>query len=200
MITATQMLESMTSSPRPTRAEASDVANAIFDGTDAVMLSGETAVGQYPNETVQMMSRIVAEAEAHPFRLLVPEHRQAEHLSIAETICESMAHAAQDLRIRAIAVFTETGATGRMLSKYRPAAEIYGFTPFAPVCNRMNLLWGVTPVLSPARLSAEHMAKFAEKELRRMGVLQPGDIFGLVAGTTRIEGATNLMRLITTAG
>jgi pyruvate kinase len=108
VITATQMLESMTENPRPTRAEASDVANAIFDGTDAVMLSGESAVGKYPREAVEMMARIVTEAEAHPFHPLLPEHRQAQHLSIAETICESMAHAARDLNIRAIAVFTET--------------------------------------------------------------------------------------------
>src|ERR1035437_5439756 len=110
VITATQMLESMTEYPRPTRAEASDVANAIFDGTDAVMLSGETAMGKFPREAVEMMVRIVAEAEAHPFHPLLPGHRQARHLSVAETICESMAHAAKDLDIRAIAVFTETAA------------------------------------------------------------------------------------------
>ena len=128
VITATQMLESMIENPRPTRAEASDVANAIFDGTDAVMLSGETAVGKYPREAVEMMARIVVEAEAHPFQPLLPEHRQGERLSIAETICEAMAHAARDLNIRAIAVFTETANTARMLSKYRPAADIYAFT------------------------------------------------------------------------
>src|SRR5450755_3611524 len=154
VITATQMLESMTEYPRPTRAEASDVANAVFDGTDAVMLSGETASGKFPREAVEMMARIVAEAEAHPFHRLMPGHRQAEHLSVAETICESMAHAAKDLNIRAIAVFTETAATARMLSKHRPAADIYAFTQFETVCNRMNLLWGVAPVCCSGNLSA----------------------------------------------
>ena len=197
VITATQMLESMTENPRPTRAEASDVANAIFDGTDAVMLSGETAVGKYPREAVEMMARIVTEAESSRLQRLVPEHQQAEHLSIAETICESMAHAAEDLALRAIAVFTETGRTARMLSKYRPAAAIYGFTQSEALCNRMNLLWGVTPVRCPANLSMERMTEFAESELLRMKVLARGDVFGLIAGTRQAAGATNFMRLIT---
>jgi pyruvate kinase len=198
VITATQMLESMTENPRPTRAEASDVANAIFDGTDAVMLSGETAAGKYPRETVQMMARIVVEAEASNLRPLTPDHK--EHLSVAETICESMAHAARDLNIRAIAVFTETARTARMLSKYRPAADIFGFSFSEAVCNRMNVFWGVTPIRCPAQLSVEAMARFAEDELRRLGVLAPGDVFGLVAGTQRVSGATNFMRLITVEG
>ena len=197
VITATQMLESMTEYPRPTRAEASDVANAIFDGTDAVMLSGETAMGKFPREAVEMMARIVAEAEAHPFHPLLPGHRQARHLSVAETICESMAHAAKDLDIRAIAVFTETAATARMLSKHRPAADIYAFTQFETVCNRMNLLWGVAPLCCSGNLSAAEMAEFAEAELMRLGALCGGDVFGLVAGTTNNSGATNFMRLIT---
>src|SRR5271167_2883364 len=197
VITATQMLESMTQNPRPTRPEASDVANAIFDGSDTVMLSGESAVGKYPLEAVEMMARIVTEAEAHPFDPLRPEHRHARYLSITETICESMAHAARDLNIRAIAVFTETANTARILSKYRPAADIYAFTRSEAVCNRMNLLWGVTPLSCQADLSAAQMAEFAEQELLRLGVLVPGDVFGLIAGTTNTSGATNFMRLIT---
>ncbi len=196
VITATQMLESMTDSPRPTRAEASDVANAVFDGTDAVMLSGETASGKYPLEAVEMMARIVAETEASSQQPLRPGHREAAHLSVAETICESMAHAAQDLKIRAIAVFTETATTARMLSKYRPAADIYAFSSSETVRNRMNALWGTTPLMCPAGLSVEAMAKFAEDELRRLNVLSPGDVFGLVAGTRNSPGATNFMRLI----
>jgi pyruvate kinase len=195
VITATQMLESMTENPRPTRAEASDVANAIFDGTDAVMLSGETAAGKFPREAVEMMARIVREAEAANLQPLTPDHK--EHLSVAETICESMAHAARDLNIRAIAVFTETARTARMLSKYRPAADIFGFSFSEAVCNRMNVFWGVTPIRCPAQLTVEAMAQFAQEELRRLGVLAPGDVFGLVAGTQRLRGATNFMRLIT---
>ncbi len=196
VITATQMLESMIENPRPTRAEASDVANAIFDGTDAVMLSGETAVGKYPREAVQMMARIVNEAEAANLHPLTPEHQPNQRMSIAETICEAMAHAAHDLNIRAIAIFTETANTVRILSKYRPAADIYGFSFSEAVHNRMNALWGVTPVRCPAELTVEGMAHFAEEQLRALGALSQGDVFGLVAGTQRVIGATNFMRLI----
>ena len=144
-----------------------------------------------------MMARIVAEVEAHQTNPLLPEHGHAEHLSIAETICESMAHAATDLKIRAIAVFTETATTARMLSKYRPAADIYAFASIPAVCNRMNALWGTTPMACPEALTVEQMAQFAEDELVKRGVLAPGDVFGLVAGTQRLTGATNFMRLIT---
>ncbi len=196
VITATQMLESMIQNPRPTRAEASDVANAIFDGTDAVMLSGETAVGKYPRETVGMMSRIVVEAEKDRGQRLVPTHQPGERLSIAETICEAMAHAARDLDLRAIVAFTDSGATARMLSKYRPIPRIYAFTQHEAVCNRMNLLWGVTPLHCPAGLSVQRMGEFAEAELTRLEVVREGEVFGLIAGTSQSAGATNFLRLM----
>jgi pyruvate kinase len=194
------MLESMIGNPRPTRAEASDVANAIFDGTDAVMLSGETAVGKYPREAVGMMSRIVVEAEKDHSQRLVPTHQPGERLSIAETICEAMAHAARDLDLRAIVVFTHSGATARMLSKYRPVPRIYAFTTHDAVCKRMNLLWGVTPVRCPDGLSVQRMGEFAEAELTRLGVVCQGDVFGLIAGATQTAGATNFLRLMIAGG
>src|ERR1700693_2542020 len=128
--------------PRPTRAEASDVANAIYDGTDAVMLSGETAAGKYPVETVAMMAKIVAETE-HQIRLDPPIRRhsgQASRLSVAETICECMPHSAQDLELAAIAIFTETGSTARLLSKYRPEPPIFALSPYEKVIYRDMLL------------------------------------------------------------
>ena len=201
MITATQMLESMTENPRPTRAEASDVANAIFDGTDVVMLSGETASGRYPRETVAMMARIILEAEASIAQLPpAPRRRREEHrYSVAETICESIAHAAEDLPMRAIAVFTESGNTARMLSKHRPKACIYAFSRRPEVCNRMNSLWGVHPVHKDQWQSAEAMLRTAEEELLPKGLLRSGDVLGLVAGTKLTSGATNFMRLHTVA-
>jgi len=196
VITATQMLESMIENPRPTRAEASDVANAIFDGTDAVMLSAETASGQYPRESVSIMSRIVVEAECNITDLgQMRRRRERRGLSIAETICESIAHAAEDLPMGAIAIFTETGNTARMISKYRPKAPIYAFTHLAPVVQRMNLYWGVHPVRCPQARSAEQMVTMAEQDLVKRGLLQPGDVLGVVAGTRQASGSTNLMRL-----
>jgi pyruvate kinase len=196
VITATQMLESMIGNPRPTRAEASDVANAIFDGTDAVMLSGETAGGRFPREAVSIMARIVVEAESNMIEYTQPRRRHDHKgLSVAETICESIAHAAEDLPMGAIAIFTETGNTARMISKYRPQAPIYAFTPSAEVAQRTNLYWGAHPMMCAQRLSSEHMVSFAESELRERGVLKPGDVLGVVAGTRQASGSTNFMRL-----
>jgi len=197
VITATQMLESMIENPRPTRAEASDVANAIFDGSDAVMLSAETANGKYPREAVAMMTRIVVEAESHMVDRRSHRRRSARQLTIAETICESVAHAAEDLEMHAIAVFTETGTTARLISKYRPKAQVYAFTPFAQVCNRLNLLWGVRPVLSAAASTAEEMVRGAEEHLLRIKAIALGDVIGVVAGTQMASGSTNFMRLHT---
>jgi pyruvate kinase len=143
-----------------------------------------------------MMVRIIREAEGANPNPLTPEHRRHKQYSMPEIICESMAHAARDLNIRAIAIFTETANTARILSKYRPAADIYGFTFSEAVHNRMNALWGVMPIRCPAELTVEAMAHFAEDQLRGLGALSPGDVFGLVAGTQRVGGATNFMRLI----
>jgi pyruvate kinase len=189
------MLESMIENPRPTRAEASDVANAIFDGTDAVMLSAETASGKYPREAVAMMARIVVEAEDNMGEFTQRRRRDRAGLSIAETICESIAHAAEDLPMGAIAVFTETGNTARMISKYRPEAPIYAFTPSSIVAQRTNLYWGAHPMRCVQGLSAEEMVRVAEKDLLDRLLLKPGDVLGVVAGTRQSAGSTNFMRL-----
>jgi pyruvate kinase len=195
VIIATQMLESMIENPRPTRAEASDVANAVFDGTDAVMLSAETASGKYPREAVCMMAKIVVEAEENMAEFMQPRRREHRRLSVSETICEAIAHAAEDLDMAAIAVFTETGNTGRLLSKHRPRSRIYAFSHVASVCNRMNLFWGVQPVKRDHALSSEEMLSTAEQELLRAGRVKPGDVLGVVAGTQMSSGSTNFMRL-----
>ncbi len=196
VITATQMLESMVENPRPTRAEASDVANAVFDGSDAVMLSAETATGKYPRQAVAIMARIIAEAEAHitetpPYR----RRRDARLLSISETICESVAHAAEHLDMRAIAVFTQTGTTARLVSKYRPKCPVYAFAHETHVRNYLNLFWGVQPVSCAQAASAEQMVHDAEQHLLRMGVVKPADVIGVISGTIGMAGSTNLMRL-----
>jgi pyruvate kinase len=196
VITATQMLESMIENPRPTRAEVSDVANAIYDGTDAVMLSGESAVGKYPIEAVAMMGRIISEAERHikEEHLNEPMLRQTR-LSIAQTICEATAHAADDLDLRGIALFTESGATARQLSKYHPSSPIFALSPVDITINRLNLLWGTTPIRCPKVNSTEALVDVAESLLEQHGYVRNREVIAIVAGTRTKSGSTNFLRL-----
>ena len=197
VITATQMLESMIENPRPTRAEVSDVANAVYDGTDAVMLSGESAVGKYPVEAVSMMARIVVDAERNIKDAEFSDRRKQRrsHLSIAETICEATAHASDDLDLRAIALFTESGQTARKLSKYHPSAPIYALSPVEITINRLNLLWGTTPIRCPKVTSTEALVECAESLLAEGGFVKPREVIAIVAGTRTRSGSTNFLRL-----
>jgi pyruvate kinase len=197
VITATQMLESMIENARPTRAEASDVANAVYDGTDAVMLSGESAMGKYPVEAVSMMARIVQEAERHikDERFHQPRRRHHHHLSIAETICEATAHAADDLDLRGIALFTESGTTARQLSKYHPMSPIFALSPLEITVNRLNLLWGTTPLRCPKVNSTEALVNVAESLLEQDGFVRQREVIAIVAGTRTKSGSTNFLRL-----
>ncbi len=197
VITATQMLESMIENPRPTRAEASDVANAIYDGTDAVMLSGETAAGRYPVEAVAMMAKIVTETEMQIRNDPEPKARarRVAKLSVAETICECMAHSAEDLDVAAIAIFTESGATVRLLSKYRPEPPIYALSAYEKVINRTMMLWGTYPILCDRFQDTDKLVEMAETILLERGYVQNRQVVGIVAGTRTRSGATNFMRL-----
>jgi pyruvate kinase len=196
VITATQMLESMIENPRPTRAEVSDVANAVYDGTDAVMLSGEVAMGKYPVEAVAMMARIVSEAERDIKEQNSSKTRiRQEQLSIAETICEATAHAADDLDLRGIALFTESGATARQLSKYHPSAPIFALSPIDITINRLNLLWGTTPIHCPKVNTTEALVDCAEDLLEQHGYVRSGEVIAVVAGTRTKSGSTNFLRL-----
>ncbi len=196
VITATQMLESMIDNPRPTRAEASDVANAVYDGTDAVMLSAESAAGKYPVESIAMMNKIILETEKQMSMeppLTVIGKRKS--LTIPETICECMAHSAQDLDLAAIAIFTETGNTVRLLSKYRPEAPIYALSPDEAVVFRTNLLWGTYPIHCERFRDTDKLVEMAETILESGGYVKPREVVGIVAGTATKTGATNFMRL-----
>ncbi len=196
VITATQMLDSMIQNPRPTRAEASDVANAIYDGSDAVMLSGETASGAHPREAVSMMARIVVEAEADIRKMNSPRRRDLRELTIPEAICESVAHVAEELNMRGIAVFTATGNTAGLISKYRPRAEVYAFAHVPAVCNRLNLYWGVRPVPLRSPRTVEAMIDATEGALRHAKVVNTDDVVAIVAGTRMATaGSTNFIRL-----
>lgn len=184
VITATQMLESMIESPRPTRAEASDVANAIFDGTDAVMLSGETASGRYPVETVQMMDAIVREAEAH---LLEWGHWRDQPASEdndndALYLCRAAAELAHDRHVAAVAVFTNTGKTALLMSKTRPGVPILAFTSKERTYRRMGLFWGVVPHLVPLADTMEAMLAHVETALLAETPVQRGQQVVLIFG------------------
>ena len=196
VITATQMLESMVENPRPTRAEASDVANAIYDGSDAVMLSAESAAGKYPVESIAMMNKIIIETESQMMlepRAMVSGKRRS--LTVPETICECMAHSAQDLDLAAIAIFTESGNTARLLSKYRPESPIYALSPFEHVVRRSMLLWGTYPIQCERFVSTDSLVNTAEEILESRGFVKAREVVGIVAGTATKTGATNFMRL-----
>jgi pyruvate kinase len=199
VITATQMLDSMQKNPRPTRAEASDVANAIFDGSDALMLSGETAAGLYPLESVMMMDRIIREAEASVTQL--PRPARSGNLQINEVIAEAICHAAEELHLKVVAVFTEKGSSAGLVSKYRPRAPIVAFSPIQETRRRLALYWGVLPRSMGAVHDIDKLAATAEKRLLEEKLVKRGDIIGVVAGTPiGTTGSTNLMRLLRIGG
>ena len=197
VITATQMLESMIQSTRPTRAEASDVANAVFDGTDAVMLSAETALGRHPVETVCIMDRIVRAAEegTEPGVIRLREPERAD-VSFPEAICAASSSAASVVKANAIVSFSETGATARLLSKQRPTAPIIAFTPFEPVRQQMALYWGVIPHTFPAIAQTDDRVCEAERRLKAEGLVAGGQRIVIVSGTqVGQRGGTNMMKL-----
>jgi pyruvate kinase len=197
VITATQMLESMTQHLRPTRAEASDVANAVFDGTDAVMLSAETAIGAHPVETVQVMDRIIRAAEEGSEPGVVPKrHSDFGNMSFPEAICTAASSAAAATTASAIVAFSELGSTARLISKQRPAAPIIAFTPFDPVRRQMALYWGVQPHTMQQITQTDERIHEAERRLKAEGLVKPGERIVILSGT-RIgqPGGTNLIKL-----
>lgn len=184
VITATQMLDSMINEPRPTRAEASDVANAIFDGTDAVMLSGETAAGKYPVKAVEVMSAIICQAEDH----LAEWGRWCGGLKVAASgddayyVAQAARELAHDRNVAAIAAFTKSGRTALLLSKIRPEVPILAFTPDEHTCAWMNLLWNVTPYQVPQADTIEEMLSSVERTMLANQAIQPGQQVVLVCG------------------
>ena len=192
VITATQMLESMTKNPRPTRAEASDVANAIYDGTDAVMLSGETAVGDHPVEAVRMMARIVAETESHigPNDHASVDPNRSGYLSFPDAIAYAATTAAQGINARAIVAFTQSGATARLISKRRPRTPIIAFTPHQEIWRQLCLCWGTDPRLIDATHTTDEMISEVEAQLLLDGTVAHGDSLVILSGapvTARAE-------------
>jgi pyruvate kinase len=201
-ITATQMLESMTTNSRPTRAEASDVANAIFDGSDAVMLSAETASGRYPIESVQMMARIVYSAEANRHHVShewerAPFRKSSEVDEFTDALAGAANYAAEQLDAKFIVVFTQTGFAARLMSKFRPKVPIIALTPSSWVARRMNILWGVQPfVLRDVGEYHEQIVDRVDDYLLARYLVRPGDRIVIMMGSPIYQRAkTNLLRV-----
>ena len=182
VITATQMLESMIMNPLPTRAEASDVANAVFDGTDAVMLSAETAAGKYPVESIQMMDRIVREAEIHFLEWGAEQNVTGFEQSDAASMARAAQALANDKNVTAVACFTTQGKTAWLMSKIRPRVPIMAFTPNQDTYRRLAFMWGVSPQQVEFANSLEEMLGHVDAALMRSDVVQPGDQVVLVCG------------------
>jgi pyruvate kinase len=199
VITATEMLESMVKSARPTRAETTDVANAIFDGTDATMLSEETSVGEYPLEAVKMMNRIARQTEKKlPYELALSEKRTWFQQRTEELISYAACVTAHSLDARAIILFTESGSTATRVSKYRPRMSILAMTTSEVVCRRLVLYWGVQSVLVDTPASIAELFDAASALSKRLGLAHPGDLIIITGGTPfGIKGTTNLLKVET---
>lgn len=199
VITATQMLESMLNNRRPTRAEVTDVANAIFDGTDAVMLSGETAVGEYPVDTVSMMSKIAMEAESSLDYHKIWEERSAAAIpTVTEAIAQSTVDIASDLHAAAIVTPTSSGATARAVSKYRPSSLIVAASTMPATYRQLALSWGVFTVLVAPSRNTDDMIQEAVEGVLRAGLVNEGDTIVLTAGVPAgVPGRTNLIKVHT---
>jgi pyruvate kinase len=197
VITATMMLDSMQRNPRPTRAEASDVANAVFDGTDAVMLSGETAAGKYPVESVLTMARIAIRAEdSLEYREMFIRTARAQQTTVTEAISQAVANSALELGAKAILTATESGYTARMVSKYRPKSPIVAVTPNEHVIRRLSLVWGVIPVKGEAAKTTDELFDLAVDSSIKSGLVSLGDIVIITAGVpVGRSGTTNLIKV-----
>jgi pyruvate kinase len=197
VITATQMLESMISAYRPTRAEVTDVANAIFDGTDATMLSAETSVGKYPVQAVKIMAKIAQEAESSlPYEQMLAEKGRWLERKIAEMIAYNACHTAQSLGAAAIVAFTQSGSTAGRVSKFRPRVPILAISPDNVVCGRLMLWWGVNPVQIVELPLVEDLFATAVSLTKELGLAKSGDVIVIAGGIPiGVEGSTNLLKV-----
>ncbi len=196
VITATQMLESMISAPRPTRAEAADVANAILDGTDAVMLSGETARGAYPTEAVRVMAQIAREVErSYPHEILHARRLENIRPDIASSIAEAAVRSADELELPYIVTGTTTGNTAHHISAFRPRARIIALTPVIEVARRLSLVWGVESLLIEDYGSFDQLLQHTEQRLKETGLAKSGDCVAFTTGMPVGAGGTNVLKI-----
>ena len=197
VITATQMLESMIKNPRPTRAEATDIANAVYDGTSAIMLSGETAAGAYPVEAVKTMVRIAERTEQDvDYRKRFFNHDRKVNPDVTDAICHATCTTALDLNAKAIVTVTKSGRSARMIAGYRPASGIIGCATSEKVCRQINLAWGVTPVLIKEEKEVFDLFNNAIAAAEKMQLLEKGDLTVITSGVPMgISGTTNMIKV-----
>jgi pyruvate kinase len=197
VITATQMMESMVNAPSPTRAEVADVANAIFDGTDAIMLSAETSVGKYPVQAVKMMANIAGETENKlPYDQMLSERGKWLEQKTDELISYSACYIAHSLTAAAIVAFTQSGSTAGRVSKYRPRTPILAITPDATVVGRLMLRWGVYPFQIAGASCVEELFVTATRLSKRLGLAKKGDVIVVTGGIpVGVAGSTNLLKV-----
>lgn len=197
VITATQMLDSMMKNPRPTRAEATDVANAIYDGTSAIMLSGETAAGLYPVEAVKTMVKIAARTEQDiDYRAKFKRRESMSNPDITNAISHATCTTAEDLNASAIITVSHSGRTARMVSKYRPSCPVIGCSMSEKVCRQLNLSWGVTPLVLERKENADELFEYAVDEAEKAGLIEMGDITVITAGIPLgVSGTTNMVKV-----
>lgn len=195
VITATQMLESMTEKPVPTRAEASDVANAIYDGTDAVMLSAETATGKYPVQAVSMMYKIAAKAEQTPFMKYDLHHEDKGELMIDHAIAQSCVNILKNINARAIISFSISGRTSMLIANRRPSRPIYSFAPYTKTYNRLSLVWGVVPLIISSLEDTQLLIEEGEKILQQKKLIKKKDIIVIATGLALRSGSTNIIKI-----
>lgn len=198
VITATQMLESMIHSYNPTRAEITDVANAVFDGTSAVMLSGETAIGEHPDRVVEVMSSIISQAEADAISMNVFKEKQfIKETDIANAVCDAACTTARDLNAQAIVTVTKSGHTARRLSKFRPDEPIVASTPDIKTFHQLSLSWGILPVLALCQESEEKLFRHALDCAKQIDVVKRGDTVVILGGSPiNISGNTNMLKVL----
>ena len=197
VITATQMLESMIKNPRPTRAETTDVANAVYDGTSAIMLSGETAAGAYPVEAVKTMVRIAERTEQDvDYRKRFYQNARETDADITNAICHASCTTALDLNAKAIVTVTKSGTSARMLSKYRPESDIISCATTEKVCRQLSLTWGVTPIVIKEEKEVFHLFDKAIQAAVKMKLLEAGDLTVITSGVPiGVSGTTNMMKV-----
>jgi len=201
VITATQMLQSMVVNPRPTRAEATDVANAVWDGSDCLMLSGETATGKYPVAAVSTMERIIETAETrHEGRSIISKLVGRQSGRVSRALCEAAAFAADEMNTRIIAVFTESGLMAQRLSSLRPDQRIVALTSSREVINQLALIWGVDSVMTQPSRSTEELLKVGEQTLLQAGVVDLGETIVIMAGRLSGLGLSSSVTLYTVEG